>query len=180
MYSVRQESNLILLVKIVFLFFVEDIILYPWCILGIQICWPFVHGFTSGLFILFHWPIVLQSWTCVLLCHAMNCSTPVSSVLHYLSKFAQIHVHCVGDAIYLISSSCFSFCLQSFLALGSFPMSWLLCLTVYAFTILFWLLQLCNTFLNRKLMPPTLFFLLKIIWLPLVFYSSIWNIGLFL
>ena len=130
MYSVRQESNLILLVKIVFLFFVEDIILYPWCILGIQICWPFVHGFTSGLFILFHWPIVLQSWTCVLLCHAMNCSTPVSSVLHYLSKFAQIHVHCVGDAIYLISSSYFSFCLQSFLALGSIPMSWLLCLTV--------------------------------------------------
>ena len=29
----------------------------------------------------------------------MNCSTPGFSVLHYLSEFAQIHVHCVGDAI---------------------------------------------------------------------------------
>ena len=37
-YSVRQELNLILLVKIVFLFFVEDITLYLWYILGIQIC----------------------------------------------------------------------------------------------------------------------------------------------
>ena len=68
--------------------------------------------------------------SCSTLCDPMDCSTPGSSVLHYLSKFAQIHVHCVGDAIYLISSSYFSFCLQSFLALGSFPMSWLLCLTV--------------------------------------------------
>ena len=37
-YSVRQELNLILLVKIVFLFFVKDITLYLWYILGIQIC----------------------------------------------------------------------------------------------------------------------------------------------
>ena len=57
-------------------------------------------------------------------------SQPKCPVLHYLLEFAHIHVHCVGDAIYLISSSCFSFCLQSFLASGSFPMSWLLCLTV--------------------------------------------------
>ena len=28
----------------------------------------------------------------------MDCSTPVSSVLHYLPKFAQVHVHSVGDA----------------------------------------------------------------------------------
>ena len=28
-------------------------------------------------------------------------SMPGSSVLHYLAEFAQIHVHCVGDAIQL-------------------------------------------------------------------------------
>ena len=52
----------------------------------------------------------------------MNCSTPGSSVLHYLPEFAQIQVHWVEDAI---SSSVTSFpsCLQSFQALGSFPMS---------------------------------------------------------
>ena len=30
----------------------------------------------------------------------MDCSMPDSSVLHYLPKFAQIHVHWVGDAIW--------------------------------------------------------------------------------
>ena len=65
-----------------------------------------------------------------ILCDPIDCSMPCFPVFHYLSEFTQIHVHCVGDAIYLISSSCFSFCLQSFLASGSFPMSWLLCLTV--------------------------------------------------
>ena len=29
----------------------------------------------------------------------MNCSTPASSVLHYLPEFAQTHVHWVSDAI---------------------------------------------------------------------------------
>ena len=32
----------------------------------------------------------------------MDCSTPGSSVLHYLPEFAQIHVHWVGDAKHLI------------------------------------------------------------------------------
>ena len=31
----------------------------------------------------------------------MDCSTPGLSVLHYLSEFAQTHVHCVDDAIQL-------------------------------------------------------------------------------
>ena len=31
----------------------------------------------------------------------MDCSTPGSSVLHYLLEFAQIHFHCVNDAIQL-------------------------------------------------------------------------------
>ena len=35
------------------------------------------------------------------LCNPMHCSTPGFPVLHYLPKFAQIHVHWVGDAIKL-------------------------------------------------------------------------------
>ena len=52
----------------------------------------------------------------------MDSSTPGSPVLHYLLKFAQTHVHWVGDAI---SSSVtpFSSRLQSFPASGSFPTS---------------------------------------------------------
>ena len=33
------------------------------------------------------------------LCDPVDGSTPGISVLHYLPKFAQIHVHCVADAI---------------------------------------------------------------------------------
>ena len=33
------------------------------------------------------------------LCYPMDCSTPGFPLLHYLSEFAQIHVHCVYDAI---------------------------------------------------------------------------------
>ena len=33
----------------------------------------------------------------------MDCSMPGFPVLHYLLEFAQIHVHCIGDAIQLSS-----------------------------------------------------------------------------
>ena len=39
---------------------------------------------------------------CSTLCYPMDCSTPGSSVLHYLPEFAQTHVNWVDDAIYLI------------------------------------------------------------------------------
>ena len=45
-----------------------------------------------------------------------------SSVLHYIPEFAHIRVHRVADAIYLFLHP-FSFCLQSFPAGRSFPMS---------------------------------------------------------
>ena len=55
-----------------------------------------------------------------------HCSIPGSSVFHCLLEFAQNHVHCVGDASNsLILCHPLSFCLQSCLASGSFPMSWL-------------------------------------------------------
>ena len=37
--------------------------------------------------------------SCPTLCDQMDCNMPGSSVLHYLLALAQIHVHCVGDAI---------------------------------------------------------------------------------
>ena len=36
---------------------------------------------------------------CLTLCDPMDCSTPGFPVLHYLSEFAQTHVHWVSDAI---------------------------------------------------------------------------------
>ena len=41
----------------------------------------------------------VHSLSCVQLCEPMDCGMPGSSVLHYLPKFAQLHVHWVGDAI---------------------------------------------------------------------------------
>ena len=40
--------------------------------------------------------------SCLTLCDPMNRSTPGLTVLHCLQEFALIHVHWVGDAIYLI------------------------------------------------------------------------------
>ena len=67
---------------------------------------------------------------CPTLCNPMDCSTPCSSVLHYLPEFAQIHVHRFGDVIKPSHplpppSPIFTQCLQSFPASGSFPISWL-------------------------------------------------------
>ena len=54
----------------------------------------------------------------------MDCSMLCSPVLHYLLKFAQIHIHWFSDAITISSSVVlFTACSQSFPALRSFPMS---------------------------------------------------------
>ena len=37
--------------------------------------------------------------SCPTLCDRMNCSTPGLSVPHHLQECAQVHVHCIGDAI---------------------------------------------------------------------------------
>ena len=42
---------------------------------------------------------VVQSLSCVQLCHSMDYSMPGFLVLHHLPEFAQIHVHWVSDAI---------------------------------------------------------------------------------
>ena len=66
---------------------------------------------------------VAQSYQ--ILCNLMDCSTPGFPVHHQLPELAQTHVHRVGDAIQPSHPVVpFSY-LQSFLASGSFLMSWL-------------------------------------------------------
>ena len=43
--------------------------------------------------------VVVQPLSWVWLCDLMDCSTPGSSVLHYLLEFAQIRIYSVSDAI---------------------------------------------------------------------------------
>ena len=38
---------------------------------------------------------------CLTFCDPMDCSMPSLPVLHHLPKFAQVLVHCIGDAIQL-------------------------------------------------------------------------------
>ena len=66
---------------------------------------------------------VVQSLNCVqVFVTPTDCSTPVFPVLHYLTEFAQIYVHCVEDAI-SSSAAPFSSCPQSFPVSGSFSVS---------------------------------------------------------
>ena len=55
----------------------------------------------------------------------MDCSMPCFSVPHHLPKLAQVHVHCIGDAIQPSHplTPLFSFCLQFFSAWGTVPLS---------------------------------------------------------
>ena len=61
------------------------------------------------------------------LCDPMDCSTPGFPDPYHFLEFAQVHMHCISDAIQpshpLLPS--FSFCHKSFPASGFFPMSWL-------------------------------------------------------
>ena len=56
---------------------------------------------------------------CLTLCDPMDCSTSCLPAPHHLPKFAQVHVHCIGDSA---SAALFSFCPQSFPASGYFLM----------------------------------------------------------
>ena len=69
--------------------------------------------------------VILRSLSHVLLCDPTDCSPPNFPVLHHLPEFAQTLVHHVDDAIQSSHPlfAPFSFCLQSFPASESFPMS---------------------------------------------------------
>ena len=52
---------------------------------------------------------------CLILCDPIDYSTPGLPAPYHLLKFAQDHVHCIGDAIQpSFSDALFSFCPQSF------------------------------------------------------------------
>ena len=74
--------------------------------------WPqvvrFLLGFVPNVFFLKHFQFFLYSEDTVVavqslshgwLCDPKDCSTPGFLVLHYLSEFAQTHVHWAGDVI---------------------------------------------------------------------------------
>ena len=71
-----------------------------------------------------------RTWNCYCFSHQVVSDSvtpwkPGLPVPHHLPEFAQVHVHRSGDAIQPCHVTLFSFCFQSFLASGSFPMSWL-------------------------------------------------------
>ena len=66
----------------------------------------------------------LVAQSCPTICYPMYCSMPAFHAHHQLLEFTQTRVHWVGDAIQPSHPVVpFSFCLQSFPASGSFPMS---------------------------------------------------------
>ena len=58
--------------------------------------------------------------------HPMDCSMPGLPVPHHLPESAQVHVHCIGDAIQPSHTLMPFSCPQSFPASRTFPMSCLL------------------------------------------------------
>ena len=67
----------------------------------------------------------LVAQLCLTLCDPTGCSTPGLPVSRPLLKFAQVHVHCINDAIQPSHPLPFSSCPQSFPTSVSFPMNWL-------------------------------------------------------
>ena len=62
--------------------------------------------------------------SCTTLCDLMDCSTPALPVPYHLLEFAQVHVHCIGDAIQVSHPlSPLFLWFQSSPASGSFPMN---------------------------------------------------------
>ena len=77
--------------------------------------WGDLHGFEQWL--LLSCPVMSDS-------DPMDCITPGLPVPHHLLKLAQVHVHCIGDAIHFSSSDTLSsVCPQSFPASGTFPVT---------------------------------------------------------
>ena len=96
------------------------------------VCWSCVHSCyqtwakwnVDNYYLCNIFPCFSVVLSCQTFCYPMNCSTPDLSVPHHLTKFAQVHVHCIGDAIQTSHPLIlFFFCPQSFPGSGSFPVS---------------------------------------------------------
>ena len=58
--------------------------------------------------------VLLFSCPVMTLCGLIGCSTPVLPGPHHLPESAQVHVHCIGDALVISSSDVLFSCPQSF------------------------------------------------------------------
>ena len=73
-----------------------------WRIVGLQCCVRFK---CTAKWIHYTWTHVCSFYCCSVtllcptLCNLMDCSTPGLPVPHNLPEFAQVHVHCTGDAV---------------------------------------------------------------------------------
>ena len=67
---------------------------------AVSFCFSILFGFYGCTFIQLYALIdccsVAQS--CSTLCDPTDCSTPGLPILHHLPNYAQVHVHCIGDA----------------------------------------------------------------------------------
>ena len=108
---------------------------YPLCPLAIislfsmSVSLSLFRRYVSVIFYIPHICCCSVTKLCLTLCHPMDCSTPGSSVLHYLLEFAQTHIQSWWCHPTISSSAALSFGLQSFPASGSFPMSQLFALS---------------------------------------------------
>ena len=91
-----------------------------WIVLYLFFCYKFFTYCCYKSFVRYQFSSVTH--LCPTLCNPMNCSMPGFPVHHQLPELAQ-DVSQVGDAIQQWHGCPFSFCLQSFPASGSFPMS---------------------------------------------------------
>ena len=66
---------------------------------GMSGCHAFYNTSFTLLLLLSHPVVWLSKESCPTLCDPMDCSTPSLPVPHYIPKFAQVHVHCICDAI---------------------------------------------------------------------------------
>ena len=61
---------------------------------------PYLHATSHSVNLCSRNPTIYSvAQLCPTLCDSMDYSTPGLSVPHHLPKFAQVHVHCIGDAI---------------------------------------------------------------------------------
>ena len=56
---------------------------------------PYINGCLIAIWLL----LLVSAQLCPTLCNPMDCSIPDFPVPHHLTKFASVHVHCIGDVI---------------------------------------------------------------------------------
>ena len=90
--------------------------------------------------------------SCLTLCNPKDCSTPGSSVLHYLPEFSQIRVHWVGDAIDSLQSQIVTELEENSQSVGFYSGLWLEDVTLASLLML--IFQVCCYMTGLKYVCP--------------------------